>query len=262
MRIPLKSPRELELMRAANRLARRILWRLGEEVKPGVTTQELDELARELTRQAGARPAFLGYPGTKGPFPAAICASVNEVVIHGIPNGRPLREGDIVGIDYGCILEGYVGDTAWTFPVGQVSPEAQHLMEVTRTALFKGIEQAMEGHRVRDISRAIQRYVESHGCSVVRAMVGHGVGRTLHEEPQVPNYVGPGFSPRLKVGMTLAIEPMITLGSHEVRVLDDGWTIVTRDGSLAAHFEHSIAILPEGPEILSVDPPAGTGSDL
>lgn len=254
LHIFLKSPRELDLMRAANRLARKILRQLGEEVKPGVTTQELDELARELTTAAGATPAFLGYPGAQGPFPAAICASVNEVIIHGIPNGQPLQEGDILGIDYGCILEGYVGDTAWTFPVGTISEAAQLLMQVTRTALFKGIEKAVVGNRVRDISRAVQRHVESHDCGVVRAMVGHGVGRSLHEDPQVPNYVAPEFSPRLKAGMTLAIEPMITLGSYEIEVLPDGWTIVTKDRSLAAHFEHSVAILPEGPEILSVDP--------
>jgi methionyl aminopeptidase len=254
MKIKLKSARELDLMRAANRLARKILLRLGQEVKPGVTTRELDELARELSREAGATPAFLGYPGAHRPFPAAICASVNNVVIHGVPNGKPLQEGDILGIDYGCILDGYVGDTAWTFPVGWISESAQFLMDVTRTALFKGIEQAVVGNRVRDISRAVQRYVESHGCGAVRALVGHGVGRTLHEDPPVPNYVAAEFSPRLKAGMTLAIEPMITLGSYEVATLDDGWTIVTKDGSWAAHFEHSVAILPDGPEILSVDP--------
>ncbi|MBI3921533.1 MAG: type I methionyl aminopeptidase [Armatimonadetes bacterium] len=251
-----KSKEEIHLMRKSNRAARRILNRLAEAVQPGVTTAQLDQLARRLTKEFNGHPAFLGVPAPhKGisPFPAAICAGVNEVVVHGIPNGTPLKDGDIVGIDYGIVINGWFGDTAWTFPVGPISEEARFLMKVTEESLYKGIEQAKPGNMLGEVSHAIQSHVESHGCSVVRQLVGHGIGKSMHEPPQVPNFGDRKKGPRLRPGMTIAIEPMINLGTHEVQCLEDGWTVVSADGSLSAHFEHAIVILSDGPEILSVD---------
>lgn len=250
-----KSKEEIHLMRKSNRAARKILNRLAEHIAPGVTTGELDRLARRLSKEFGGRPAFLGVPGPPGvrSFPAAICASPNQVVVHGVPDGTPLKEGDILGIDYGIVLSRWYGDTAWTFPVGSVSQDAQFLMKVTEEALHRGIEQARPGNMLGEISHAIQSHVESHGCGVVRQLVGHGIGRSMHEPPQVPNFGTPKEGPRLRPGMTIAIEPMINLGTYEVVTLDDGWTIVTEDGSLSAHFEHTVVVLSDGPEILSVN---------
>lgn len=247
-----KSPEEIRKMRLSNRAAREILFRLGEKVKPGITPVELDEWARELARRYGGRPSFLGYRVGRRVFPAAICASPNEVVVHGIPRRRPLEEGSILGIDFGIRIDGLHGDTAFTFPVGKISPQVERLLRVTREALFKGIEKAVVGNRIGDIAHAIQTHVERHGYGVVKELCGHGVGYKLHEEPQVPNYGQPGKGPPLKPGMTLAIEPMVTMGSPEVEVLPDGWTVVTKDRSWSAHFEHTIVILSDGPEILSL----------
>lgn len=245
----IKTPEELELMRRSNRLARSIVGEIGRRVAVGVTTHELDTLAAQLTADAGATGAFYNYRG----FPAHICASVNEAVVHGIPNDRPLAEGDIVSIDYGCVLEGWYGDTAFTFPVGEVSAEAKHLMDVTRTSLAIGIEAAQPGKRVFDVAKAIQSHVESNGCGIVRSLVGHGLGRAMHEPPQVPNYAHvESRRDRLRPGMVICIEPMVTAGHWAVEELADGWTAVTSDGSLAAHFEHAVAILEDGPEILSL----------
>jgi len=241
---------EIERIRGAARLVARTLRELGRAVRPGVTTAELDRLAESFIRDHGGRPAFKGYRG----FPASICPSVNEEVVHGIPGPRVLREGDIVGIDCGVELEGYFGDAALTVEVGDAGGEARRLMQVTRDALAKGIAQARPGNRVGDISSAVQGAVEAQGCSVVRALVGHGIGREMHEEPAVPNFGPPGRGPRLMAGLVLAIEPMVNLGGHEVVTRPDGWTVVTKDGTLSAHFEHTVAVGPDGPEILSVDP--------
>ncbi len=246
--IVLKSPAEIRQMRAAGRVVALTLEALGEAVRPGVTTAQLDRLAQELLDRHGAISAFKGYRG----YPACICTSVGSVVVHGIPGPRVLEEGEIIGIDVGAIVDGYYGDAARTFPVGQVSALAQRLLQVTEEALYKGIARARPGNRLSDISHAIQAYVEAAGFSVVREFVGHGIGRQMHEEPQVPNLGPPGRGPRLKAGMTLAIEPMVNAGRPEVMLLDDQWTVVTRDGSLSAHFEHTVAITPDGPEILTV----------
>ena len=224
------------------------------EVRAGVTTSELDRLAEEFIRSQGGRPSFKGYRG----FPASICSSVNDQVVHGIPGPRELKDGDIVGIDVGVELEGYHGDAAWTFPVGEVSDEAKRLLQVTREALAMGIAQARPGGRIGDISHAVQSHVEAAGFSVVRELVGHGIGREMHEEPQVPNYGPPGRGPRLMVGQVLAIEPMVNIGGAEVVTGSDGWTIATRDGSLSAHFEHTVAVGATGPVILS-DPDGLSG---
>lgn len=215
--------------------------------EPGVTTREMDRIAREHIEKAGARPAFLGYRG----YPATLCISVNEEVVHGIPGPRKLRDGDIVGLDLGCIVEGFFGDAARTVAVGQASPEAKRLMAATRESLFAGIDACRPGKRVGDIGHAVQTRAESYGYSVVREFVGHGIGTSLHEEPQVPNYGPPGRRERLVPGMCLAIEPMVNVGQPEVEVLADGWTAVTRDRSLSAHFELSVAVTPFGPWILS-----------
>jgi methionyl aminopeptidase len=244
----LRDPQEIETMRGAARLVARTLQRLGREVRPGVTTAELDRLAEEFITAHGGRPAFKGYRG----FPATICPSVNEEVVHAIPGPRVLKAGDLIGIDVGVEKDGYYGDAAFTFPVGEVSDEARRLLEVTRGALTQGIAQARAGNRVGDISHAIQVYVEQHGFSVVRALVGHGIGREMHEEPQVPNFGPPDRGPRLMAGQVLAIEPMVNVGAPEVMTKSDGWTVVTSDGSLSAHFEHTVAVGLEGPEILSV----------
>ncbi len=246
--INLKSERELELMRKAGGIVARILDEMCQMAKPGVTTGELDRFAELRTKELGALPAFKGYHG----FPASVCISVNEEVVHGIPSKkRILKDGDIVGLDFGVIYDGWFGDSARTVGVGTISGDARKLLDVTSESLNRGIEQAKAGNRVFDIGHAVQNYVEGFGYSVVREFVGHGIGRALHEEPQVPNYGPKGKGLQLKVGMVLAIEPMINAGSHEVKVLSDGWTAVTQDRSLSAHFEHTVAITPNGPEILT-----------
>jgi methionyl aminopeptidase len=245
--IVLKSPREIGIMRRAGRIVAEILERLRQEAKPGVTTLDLDALAERLTRGAGALPAFQGYRG----YRHALCTSVNEQVVHGIPGRRVLKEGDIVGIDFGVIVEGFYGDAAVTVPVGRVSEAARRLIEDTEEALRLGIENATARHRLHDIGAAVQAFAEARGYSVVREYVGHGIGRELHEAPQVPNFGDPGTGIRLRPGMTLAIEPMINAGGRDVETLEDGWTVVTRDRSLSAHFEHTIAITDNGTEILT-----------
>ena len=243
----LRGKEEIEAIRAAARLVAQTLSMLGREVRPGVTTATLDRMAESFIRERGARPAFKGYRG----FPATICPSINDEVVHGIPGSRELAEGDIVGVDVGVEMGGYYGDAAFTFPVGAVSVEARRLLQVTNEALMRGVAQAKAGNRVGDISHAIQSHVESHGFAVVRSLVGHGIGRHMHEEPQVPNYGTPGRGPRLMAGQVLAIEPMVNVGSPEVLTRPDGWTVVTKDGSLSAHFEHTVAVGPDGPEVLS-----------
>ncbi len=246
--VTLKSERELAAMRKSCQIVARILAELAERVKPGVTTGELDRFAESRCKDLGALPAFKGYHG----FPATVCISVNEEVVHGIPSSkRVLRAGDIVGLDFGVSVDGWFGDSARTVSVGNTTPEAQKLIEVTERSLHLGIDQCRDGNRLFDIGHAIQSYVESFGYSVVREFVGHGIGRALHEEPQVPNYGPKGKGLALKTGMVLAIEPMINAGGHEVKVLDDGWTAVTADRSLSAHFEHTIAITEKGPQILT-----------
>ena len=235
-------------MREAGRLVGEVLTELAAHVAPGVTTADLDDLAEKRIRKAGATPAFKGYHG----YPATICASVNEEVIHGIPSGRRmLNEGDVISIDVGAELDGYFGDSAITLPVGQVSEEAATLLRVTDESLYKAIETVKLGGRISDIGHAVQRHVESYGFSVVREFVGHGIGQKMHEEPQVPNYGEPGRGPRLTEGMVLAIEPMVNAGKPAVKVLVDGWTAVTRDGRLSAHFEHTVAVTADGPWILT-----------
>lgn len=244
----LRDRREIEAIREAAQLVAMTLDMLGREIRPGVTTGTLDRLAERFIRDHGGRPAFKGYRG----FPATICPSVNEEVVHAIPGARRLQEGDLVGVDVGAELGGYYGDSARTFGVGQVSEAAERLMQVTREALMEGIARARGGNRVGDISHAIQTHVERNGYSVVRSLVGHGIGREMHEEPPVPNFGPPDRGPRLMIGQVLAIEPMVNAGGSDVTTQDDGWTVVTKDGSLSAHFEHTIAIGPNGPEILSV----------
>ena len=246
--ITLKTNRELSIMREAGRISSRALRLAGEAVEPGVTTYELDCLIRKYIEGQSAKPSFLNYGG----FPASSCISVNNVVIHGIPSKKcVLKEGDIVSIDVGACFEGFHGDNAWTFACGDISEEAQRLLDATRESLFEGIKQAKAGNRIGDISSAIQRYVEARSYSVVRDFVGHGVGAKLHEDPSVPNFGTAGRGVRLLPGMTIAIEPMINAGTHNVQVLSDEWTTVTADGKLSAHFEHSIAITPDGPLILT-----------
>lgn len=249
--ISLKSAREIEIMRRANVIVAEVLEELKERVAPGVTTLELDALAEELTLKKNAIPAFKGYNVAGRIYPCCLCASINDEIVHGIPSKRALREGDIIGLDYGVIYEGYYGDSAVTVGVGRVSEEAQRLMDVTKQSLYKGIEQLYDGKRLGDLGSVVQRIAESAGFSVVRAFVGHGIGKKLHEEPPVPNYGEPDRGLRLKEGMVLAIEPMVNAGSYEVEMKEDGWTAVTKDGSLAAHFEHSVAITRNGPYILS-----------
>lgn len=245
-----RSAAEIERLARVNALVARVLAELKAAVAPGVTTADLDALAEQRLREAGAEPAFKGYHG----YPATICASVNEQVVHGIPSNRPLVEGDIVSIDMGAKLEGFYGDSAVTVPVGRVSPEAARLLEVTEAALYKGIEAVRPGGRVSDIGAAVQRHVEAHGFSVVREFVGHGIGTRLHEEPQIPNYGPAGRGPRLAEGMVLAIEPMVNVGKPGVKVLGDGWTAVTKDGSLSAHFEHTVVVTADGYRILTLAP--------
>ena len=246
--ILLKSPRELEHMRAAGRILAEVKERLKALVRAGVSTKDIDEDIEAFIVGKGAVPAFKGYRG----YPATVCASINEEVVHGIPSAkRKLRDGDIIGLDLGCIVEGYYGDCAVTLPVGPVPARVQELLDVTRESLDKAIVQCRPGNRIGDISSVVQAHCESHGFGVVRAFVGHGIGRSLHEDPQVPNFGEAGRGPALKVGMVLAIEPMVTMGSSEVQVLEDGWTAVTVDGSLAAHFEDTIAITDNGPDVLT-----------
>ena len=240
--VQLKTARELSLMRDACRISAMALRAAGEAVRPGVSTKEIDTIVRRFIEKQGATPSFLGYGG----FPASACISVNSVVIHGIPNSSTvLREGDIVSVDVGAFYRGYHGDNAYTFPCGRISANAQSLLDATRESLYKGIEQAVAGNRIGDIGSAVQRYVESRGYSVVRNYVGHGVGANLHEDPSVPNYGTAGRGLRLLPGMTIAIEPMVNEGTHYVRVKNDKWTVVTADGRLSAHFEHTIAITPD-----------------
>lgn len=249
--ISLKSPREIEIMRRANVIVAEVLGALKERVAPGVTTLELDALAEELTLKKNAIPAFKGYNVAGRIYPCCLCASINDEIVHGIPSKRALREGDIIGLDYGVIYEGYYGDSAVTVGVGRVNEEARRLMSITEKSLYKGIEQLHDGKRLGDLGSVVQEVAESAGFSVVRAFVGHGIGKKLHEEPPVPNYGEPDRGLRLKEGMVLAIEPMLNAGSYEVEIKEDGWTAVTKDGSLAAHFEHSVAITRDGPYILS-----------
>ena len=245
--IILKSPQEIEHMRQAGKIVANTLAELGEAIKPGVTTLELDALARRCIKKSGAKPAFLGYHG----FPASICASINEEVVHGIPGLRRLKPGDIISIDVGVCFKGYYGDSTITFPVGDISELAQRLIQVSRNALFRGIDKACVGNRLYDISHAIQSTAESAGFTVVRNYVGHGIGSQMHEEPQVPNFGEPGKGPKLEEGMVLAIEPMVNAGTWEVETLQDNWTVVTKDRRLSVHFEHTVAILEDGPEILT-----------
>lgn len=251
--ILLKSREEIERMRAANEIVAEILAAVREQVRPGVTTAELDALAEELTRDKGARPAFKGYTVAGRVFPASICISINDEVVHGVPSPRRvLREGDIVGLDFGVCHRGYFGDAAMTVAVGRVSPEAERLMRVTEAALAAGIEAMRSGGHVGDVSAAIQDTAEAAGYSLVREFVGHGIGQSLHEDPQVPNYRTGARGVRLQEGLVLAIEPMVNAGSAEVYVKEDGWTAATRDGRLSAHFEHSVAVTADGPYILSL----------
>jgi len=243
-----KSADEIDLVRQSSRLVAETLRILGSVIRPGLATKELDIIAEEYIRSRGALPSFKGYRG----FPASICTSVNAEVVHGIPGRRVLADGDILSVDVGVLKDGYHGDGAATFAVGEVSEEAARLMKVTRESLMAGIAAARDGSRVVDISRAVQTLVEQAGYSVVRDLVGHGIGQQMHEEPQIPNFVTPGDSPLLVKGMTLAIEPMVSAGTCEISVLDDAWTVVTRDGSLAAHFEHTVAIGDNGAEMLTV----------
>ena len=245
--IIVKNSRELNDMRDACRISAQALQFAGESIKVGMTTGELDRKIRHFIEKQGATPSFLGYGG----FPASACLSVNETVIHGIPGDRVLHEGDIVSVDVGAFYRGYHGDNAATFPVGKISDEAQALLDATRESLYEGIAQAVAGNRIGDISHAVQAYVEERGYSVVRQYVGHGVGTHLHEEPNVPNFGTPGRGLRLVPGMTIAIEPMINCGTHEIEVLPDGWTVLTKDRKLSAHFEHTIAVTTEGPVILT-----------
>ena len=243
----LKSPEEVEKIYRASQIVAQTLEILGTHVKPGISTKELDKIAEEEIRKAGAVPAFIGYRG----FPATLCVSVNEEIVHGIPSQRRLKEGDIVGLDLGAIWQGFYGDAARTFVVGSVTEAAVRLVEVTEQSLRLAIEQCNPGNRIGDIGYAVQSFAEKNGYSVVRDFVGHGIGRNLHEEPQVPNYGNRGQGPRLKPGLVIAIEPMVCAGRADVDVLSDDWTAVTRDGSLSAHFEHSVAITENGPWILS-----------
>lgn len=245
-----KSPAELELMREAGRLSARALRIVGEAVRPGVTTEELDDLAETVIREGGGLPAFKGYHG----FPKTLCTSVNAQVVHGIPSPLiVLREGEILSVDVGAIVEGYYGDNASTFAVGSIDTEAEALLDATRASLAAGIEQCVVGNRLFDIGHAVQTVAEGAGFSVVREYVGHGIGRAMHEDPNVPNYGTASKGPRLEAGMVFAIEPMVNAGGHQVESLSDGWTVVTRDGSLSAHFEHTVAITEHGPLVLTAE---------
>ena len=246
--IPIKTASELDAMRRVNQMTARVRDAVAAYVKPGITTQELGDLAKKLIREAGGVSAFYGYHG----FSGQICTSVNEEVVHGIPGRRTIKEGDIVSIDTGISFGGFMGDTAVTVAAGKIDPETQRLLDVTKASLHAGIAKAVEGNRLGDISHAIQTVVEAAGFSIVRDFVGHGIGRDLHEDPQIPNFGKPGRGPKLKAGMTLSIEPMVNIGKAPVRVLDDKWTVVTKDGSSSAHFEHTVAVGKTKPEILTL----------
>ncbi|MBI4627417.1 MAG: type I methionyl aminopeptidase [Candidatus Rokubacteria bacterium] len=246
--IVLKSAREIALMRRGGHILADVIDHLRETVEPGLSTLEIDEDVEAFINARGAQPAFKGYRG----FPATVCVSINDEVVHGIPSAhRRVKEGDIVGLDLGCIVEGYYADCAVTLALGDIPPRVRELLDATRESLERAVGECVPGRRLSDVSHAVQSHVEARGFSVVRAFVGHGIGRALHEEPQVPNFGDPGRGPLLQPGMVLAIEPMVTMGSWEVKILDDGWTAVTRDGSLAAHFEHTIAVMEHGPEVLT-----------
>jgi methionyl aminopeptidase len=250
----LKSAREIEKIRYSNQMVAEILEILSDRVVPGIDTLTLDRMSEDLAGKRDAKPAFKGYRG----FPYSLCASVNEQVVHGFPSRRSLKEGDILSLDFGIYYDGYYGDAAVTVAVGRISESARRLLEVTKQALFLGIDQAVSGHRLSDISHAVQSHVEAAGFSVVRKFVGHGIGKDLHEDPQIPNYGKPGVGLRLRPGMVFAIEPMVNMGGYDVETLEDGWTTVTKDGSLSAHFEHTIAITEDGPVILSTSDGAGS----
>jgi len=243
----LKSPQDIEAMATSGQILAETLHLLGQHVKAGTSTEELDQLAKEFIRGRGAEPTFLGYEG----YPASVCASINEVVVHGIPSAHKLQDGDLISLDVGVTYEGWVADAAYTWSVGEATPEISRLLKGTQESLSAGISQCLVGHRVGDISRAVQRVLQSCDLGIVRAVVGHGVGRQLHEDPSVPNFGRPGKGPLLEEGMVIAIEPMATLGSGGVQVADDGWTTKTQDDSLAAHFEHTVAITGAGPRILT-----------
>lgn len=249
----LKTDEEIELMRVSNRLVGMTLGELAKHIKPGVTTKQLDKIAEEFIRSHGAVPTFLGYKGAPGAidFPGSICASVNEHVVHGIPSDYELKEGDIISVDCGTFKDGFCGDSAYTFGVGEISGDAKHLLDVTKSSLYKGIENAVAGNRIGDIGDAVQSYCEKRRCSVVRELVGHGIGRKMHESPEVPNYGRRGTGVLLKKGMCIAIEPMINLGSKNVVFESDGWTVRTKDRKLSAHFEHTVAIREGKADILS-----------
>lgn len=242
-----KSPKEIEILKKGNQVVAFILKELKKNCRPGITTLELDQIAERLIKKNNCTPAFKGYRN----YPASLCISVNEEIVHGIPGEKKLKNGDIVSLDMGVKLDGFYGDAAITVPVGEIDPESQKLLRVTEEALYRGIEKAHVGNRLSDISHAVQTWVEKHNFSVVRDFVGHGIGKNLHEEPQIPNFGKPGFGPRLKEGMVLALEPMVNVGTYEVKILSDRWTAVTADGRRSAHFEHSVAITSNGPLILS-----------
>lgn len=246
--IILKNDKEIDLMRKAGRTLAEALLLVESKVKPGITTAELDRIAEEFITKQGGKPSFKGLYG----FPSALCISVNEQVVHGFPSSYKLQDGDIVSIDCGVFLDGFHSDAARTFPVGEISEISKKLIDVTEKSFFKGIEKAVEGNRLTDISYEIQSYVEQNGFSVVRDYVGHGIGKTVHEDPEVPNFGRPGRGPRLSSGMVLAIEPMVNVGTWRVKTLDDDWTVVTADGMKSAHYENTVAILPNGPEILTL----------
>jgi methionyl aminopeptidase len=249
MAIIRKSDREIDTMARAGKVVADTLALMQESIRPGITTGELDRIADDYIRAQGGVPTFKGYKG----YPAAICASPNAMVVHGIPGGYTLAEGDVLSVDVGVTLDGFVADSAWTYPVGEISHEAERLLDICEKALFAGIDQARIDHEVGDISEAVQRVTEDAGFSVIRSLVGHGVGRSMHEDPQVPNFVGPYRGPKLREGMTIAIEPMITAGGAEIVLHDDEWSISTEDGSLAAHFEHTVAVTADGPRILTAE---------
>ncbi len=249
--ITIKTREEIELMREAALSVSKTLGIVAKEIKPGVSTLYLDKIAEQYIRDNGGIPAFKGYGHKKNPFPATLCMSLNAAVVHGIPNDKPLEEGDIISVDCGVVKNGYFGDHAYTFGVGQIAPEVQKLLDVTKESLYVGIEQMKSGNRIGDISYAIQQYAEKHGYGVVRELCGHGLGKNLHEEPEVPNYGKRGDGPKLRDGMVLAIEPMINMGKRNIKFLNDGWTVLTSDGLPSAHFEHDVALIDGKPEILS-----------
>ncbi|MFP4082022.1 MAG: type I methionyl aminopeptidase [Candidatus Aminicenantes bacterium] len=253
-----KSEKEIQAIRLSNQIVAKVLTELKDMIKPGVQTKKLDEFAEMRAREMGAVPAFQGYRG----YPASLCTSINEEIVHGIPSSRTLREGDIISLDFGVAFNGFYGDAAVTYPVGEISTEARRLVDATRQAFYKGIEQMREGKRISDISHAIQGYAEARGFSVIRTFVGHGTGLSLHEEPQVPNFGQPGRGPRIKPGLVLAIEPMIAAGDWRVEILGDHWTAVTKDRSLSSHFEHTVALSPKGVEILSALDEKGMEPDV